>query len=80
MPSICPEWGSEEREVLPERWTLEGMTGRYQELAVRQETADGKLLSLGMLLPNSEVQASKSEALVPGRAPSKCPGLCPSLI
>lgn len=30
--------------------------------------ADGKVLSLGRLLRNSEVQASKSEALDPGRA------------
>lgn len=42
--------------------------------------SNGKVLSLGMLLPNSEVQASKSEALDPGRALGKCPGLSHSLI
>lgn len=42
--------------------------------------ADGKVLSLGSLLCDSEVQASKREVLDPGRALGKCPGLSHSLI
>lgn len=43
--------------------------GRWQDLAVRRERADGKIFPLGMLSFSSEVQAWKSEAFDPRRAP-----------
>lgn len=62
------------------RWPLQRMPGRRQELAVRREKADGKVLPLGMLLSNREVQTSKSEVLVPRGARGRSSRLSPSLI